>query len=135
VKRGHVGAIQLLGGGTTPQIRVEAIAISPTKAALGSIVGLAFELVSEGKKPQDLVVDYVVHYPGAKGNMRLKVWKLLRITLEPNERIRLDGRISLADRSIRKHHPGTYRIDLRIGGTDVPLGSFEAVVPKTQATR
>lgn len=135
VKRGHVGAIQLLGGGTKPKVRVESIAITPAKAALGSVVSLAFDLVSEGKKSQQLMVDYVVYHPGAKGKMRSKVWKLRRITLEPNQRVRLEGRVSLVDRTIRKHHPGTYRIDLRIGGMDFPLGSFEAVVPKKRSTK
>ncbi|HRI66514.1 MAG TPA: DNA alkylation repair protein [Polyangium sp.] len=133
VKRGHVGAIQLLGGGTKPKVRIESIAITPNKVTLGSSVAMAFDLVSEAKKSQELVVDYVMHHPGATGKMRSKVFKLRRVKLEPQHRLRLEGRISLVDRTIRKHHPGLYRIDLRIGGTDFALGSFEAVVAKTRS--
>ncbi len=133
VKRGHVGAIQLLGGGTKPKVRIESIAITPNKVTLGSSVAMAFDLVSEGKKSQELVVDYVMHHPGATGKMRSKVFKLRRVKLEPQQCLRLEGRISLVDRTIRKHHPGLYRIDLRIGGTDFALGSFEAVVAKTRS--
>lgn len=135
VKRGHLGAIQLLGGGVKPKVRVESVDISPAKATLGSSVTVAFDLVSEAAKSQDLMVDYVVHHPGASGKMRSKVWKLRRITLEPKQRIRLQAKVSLVDRTIRKHHPGMYRVDLRVSGTDLPLGTFEAEVAKAPKTR
>lgn len=135
VKRGDKGAIALLGGGTTPKVRIESVQVIPEKPVLGSGVSLAFDLVSESTKSQDLMVDYVMHHPGASGKTRSKVWKLRRVTLEPKQRIRLEAKISLVDRTIRKHHPGTYRIDLRIGGLDLPLGSFEAVVEKPTKTR
>jgi len=128
VKRGHLGAIQLLGGGTRPKVRIENIKIEPSRATLGSVVSCGFDLVSESAKSQELVVDYVVYLPGASGKMRSKVWKLRRIELAAKQRIRLDAKVSLVDRTIRKHYPGTYRIDLRVGGTDMPLGVFEAVV-------
>jgi dsRNA-specific ribonuclease len=89
---------------------------------------LSFEIVSESAKVQDLVVDYVMHHPGATGKMRSKVWKLRRIKLEAKQRMPLEAKISLVDRTIRKHHPGQYRIDLRIGGTDIALGAFDVVV-------
>ena len=128
VKRGHLGAIQLLGGGTRPKVRIEAIKIEPERAILGSVVSCVFDLVSESAKSQELVVDYVVYLPGATGKPRSKVWKLRRIELGPKQRIRLEAKVSLVDRTIRKHYPGAYRIDLRVGGTDLPLGVFEAIV-------
>jgi len=135
VKRGHQGAIQLLGGGTKPKVRIESVEISPARAAIGSSVSLSFDIVSESAKVQDLVVDYVMHHPGATGKMRSKVWKLRRIKLDAKQRMRLEAKISLVDRSIRKHHPGQYRIDLRIGGTDIALGAFDVVVAKVVKAR
>lgn len=127
VKRGHIGAIQLLGGGTRPKVRVESVTITPARAKVGSVATCTFDLVSESTKPQSLVVDYVVHYPGASGKLRSKVWKLRRVELGAKQAVRLEAKVSLVDRTIRKHYPGTYRIELRVGGTDLPLGVFEVV--------
>ncbi len=135
VKRGHIGAIGLLGGGTKPKVRIEKVEIAPEKPTLGSVVLFAFDLVSESTKSQDLMVDYVMHHPGASGKTRSKVFKLRRVTIEPKQRVRLQAKISLVDRTIRKHHPGVYRIDLRIGGLDWQLGSFEVVVEKPSKSR
>lgn len=138
VKSGHRGAIELLGGGTKPKVRIESIQITPTKAAIGSSVSFSFDLVSESSKSQDLMVDYVMHHPGATGKMRSKVWKLRRVKLEAKQILPLQAKISLVDRTIRKHHPGQYRIDLRIGGTDMALGSFDVVlanVPKGRSAK
>ncbi len=128
VKHGHRGAITLLGGGTKPKVRIENIVIDPAKAELGSVVSFAFDLVSESSKSQDLVVDYIVFHPGSSGKERSKVWKLRRIVLPARGTERLSAKVSLVDRTIRKHYAGAYRVDLRIGGTDMPLGSFEVVV-------
>lgn len=135
VKRGHRGAIQLLGGGTKPKVRIESIQITPTKAPIGSSVSFAFDIISESTKAQDLVIDYVMHHPGATGKMRSKVWKLRRVNLEAKQTMRLEAKISLVDRTIRKHHPGQYRIDLRIGGTDIELGAFDVVLAKAPKGR
>lgn len=138
VKRGHRGAIQLLGGGTKPKVRLESIQITPEKAAIGSSISFSFDLVSESTKNQDLVVDYVMHHPGATGKMRSKVWKLRRVNLDAKQTLRMSAKISLVDRTIRKHYPGQYRIDLRIGGTDIALGSFDVVlanVPKARSSK
>lgn len=132
VKRGHRGAIQLLGGGTRPKVRVESVEVHPARARLGSVVSCAFDIVSESTKSQTLVVDYVVHYPGASGKLRSKVWKLRRVELGAKQSVRLEAKVSLVDRTIRKHYPGTYRIDLRVGGTDLPLGSFDVTAATTK---
>lgn len=127
VKRGHVGAIRFLGGGTKPKVRLESVVISPAQAPIGASVSCVFDVVSEAQKPQTLMIDYVVHYPGASGKLRPKVFKLRRIELGAKESVRLEAKVSLVDRTIRKHFPGTHRMDLRVGGTDFPLGSFEVV--------
>jgi hypothetical protein len=106
---------------------VESVKIDPPCATLGSVVTCAFDIVSESAKSQDLVVDYVVYLPGVTGKVRSKVWKLRRIELGAKQRIRLEAKVSLVDRTIRKHYAGAYRIDLRVGGTDLPLGTFDAV--------
>lgn len=135
VKRGFPGAITLLGGAARPKVRIEGVNIEPARAQLGSVVRFAFDVVSEATKKQILLVDYIVHHPGASGKTRSKVWKLRRIELEAKGRARLEAKVSLVDRTIRKHYPGTYRIDVRIGATDLPLGSFDVAAPAVSKPR
>jgi hypothetical protein len=67
------------------------------------------------------------------------VWKLRRVELGAKQSVGLEAKVSLVDRTIRKHYPGTYRMDLRVGGTDLPLGAFDvaatSATPKQRATK
>lgn len=124
-KRGHRGALALLGAGEGAHVRLEACAVTPKRARLGGEVAFSADLVSESKAPQRLHVDYVVHYPGANGKARPKVFKLRKLELSPGDRKTLEGRIALVDLTTRKHHPGEHRIDLRVNGVDFFVGAFD----------
>ena len=125
VKRGHSGALSVMGAGERPRIRLESASVTPAKAGLGDEVLFGVELVSEVKKPQKLMVDYVVSYPGANGKLRPKVFKLKKLVVEGQKSARLEGRVSLVDLTTRKHHPGEHRIQLRVNGVDFEVGTFE----------
>ncbi len=127
VKGGHPGALALLGAGDPPEVRIERANVTPAKASLGGSVRFGCEIVSRGAAPQRLVVDAVVHYPGASGKIRPKVFKLRAIDLPSKGRERVEGGVSLVDRTTRRHYPGVHRIELRINGVDMELGAFEVV--------
>ncbi|MFZ2220318.1 MAG: hypothetical protein WAV85_16790 [Rhodoferax sp.] len=47
------------------------------------------------------------------------------VDLAAGETLHLSKRLSLADRSTRKHYPGTHRVELLLNGAAHPLGAFE----------
>jgi 3-methyladenine DNA glycosylase AlkC len=115
VKRGHPGALALLGAGAG------AARVSGTVTHLGLDVEIAVEVVSEAD--QRLVVDYVVHFAGARGP-RPKVFKLATLDLAEGEARTLRATVSLRPMTTRRVHPGEHRVDVRVNGRDTEIGRF-----------
>ena len=125
IKRGHPGALTLLGVGARPRITLDRVEVAPRPARRGGRVAIAFELSSTARKQQDLLIDYVVHYVKKSGGRRPKVFKLRRVQLAPGGSLRLSATLSLRDMTTRKHYPGQHAVDLLINGTVFELCAFE----------
>ncbi len=125
VKQGDPAALEVLGVGAPPRVRVEAIRIAPRRARIGEEVRFSLRLVSTAREAQRLEVDHAVHFVKASGAARPKVFKLRRLELGAAEQVELSGRISLVQMSTRTHHPGRHRLELRVNGRVHALGSFE----------
>ncbi len=124
VKKGHGGALALLGVGARPDIRISDVCFTPRRVSIGDKLRFCFTLASTGKRPQDLLVDYAVHFVKANGGTRPKVFKLRRIDLPPAAEVELAGAVSFTDMTTRRHYPGRHRIDLLINGMTYPLTEF-----------
>jgi 3-methyladenine DNA glycosylase AlkC len=124
VKRGETGALTVLGFSAQPKVEIRQVAISPHRVCIGESVQLAFDLMSCSAKPQQLMVDFQIHYVKANGATRAKVFKLRSLDLAPWQTLRLNKQISCREMSTRRHYPGMHRIDLLINGQLFPLGTF-----------
>jgi 3-methyladenine DNA glycosylase AlkC len=124
VKAGHPGALDLVGAGSAPKVRIDHIRISPSKVRRDGRVVCTFAVTSTARRSQDLLIDYAVHYMKANGQSRPKVFKLKRITLERDATISLTIGVTLADLTTRKHYPGRHDIDVLINGRRTALGRF-----------
>jgi 3-methyladenine DNA glycosylase AlkC len=113
-KQGHPGALELLGFGP-PQLKVISYE-APDSAVIGGSVELQLELESTASKPQELVIDYALHFPGAKGKTNRKVFKWRTATLEPDTPLTCRKKHSFAQVSTRRTLPGTYRFEVFING-------------------
>jgi 3-methyladenine DNA glycosylase AlkC len=123
-KRGHPGALQVIGVGGKPRVRIHRARISPTRAELGSTVRFSFEIENVGRTRQELLIDYAVHFVKANGQTRAKVFKLRRLILAPAQRVEFGDSISFKPMTTRQHYPGRHRIDLLINGVVHPLAEF-----------
>lgn len=124
VKKGHAGALELLGVGAKPDIRISHVSVSPRRVAVGDKLRFSFTIASTGQRPQDLLIDYAVHFVKANGGSRPKVFKLRQIDLPPAARMELAASVSFADMTTRRHYPGPHRIELLINGVTHPLAEF-----------
>jgi 3-methyladenine DNA glycosylase AlkC len=115
VKQGHPEALRLLGA-EAPQVELLALELSPATVAIGGSVTIAVALRSTAAGPQQVVVDYALHLPGARGAARSKVFKLRSQTLAPGETLRLTKRQSFAPVSVRRIYPGAHRIAVQVNG-------------------
>jgi hypothetical protein len=125
VKRGDPSALAVLGYGSGPQIRVEKLALPSNPICLGDTLRFSLDLVSTVVEPQELIIDYQVHFVKANGRTGPKVFKLRQLVLPGAGSVRLDGRVSLAPMTTRQHYPGRHRIDLLVNGVEMPLAEFE----------
>ena len=123
VKKGHPGALKVLGAGAAPRIAVRNLRM-PKAIRRGEVLRFSFDLVSRAAKAQDLLVDFAVRFAKADGRTAPKVFKLDRLTLSPGGKASLRGRVSFRPMTTRKLYPGKHALELRVNGVVVPLASF-----------
>jgi len=124
VKRGERGALDLLGYGRAPAVRVDNLRITPARAMIGDNVDLAFEVANTARRRQSLLIDFRVHFVKAGGGTSPKVFKLTTVELAPGESVPLRKKISLRQMTTRKHYPGEHRVDVLVNGVAFPAGEF-----------
>lgn len=137
VKKGHPGALAVLGFTTDPHVRVEHFAVAPDTIHLGDSIELSATITSTavssntgsgrdlGPPAQRLVVDFVVHHLGARGTTKPKVFKWTTIELAPGATATVVKRRRIATASTRRYHAGLHRVELQVGGTIVASSSFD----------
>lgn len=125
VKKGHRGALSVMGVGAPPRVKIGGAVFSPRSIRIGGQVRFSFVLKSMGTRAQSLAVDYAVHFVKANGECRPKVFKLKRLALGPGESVALGGKISFAHMTTRKPYAGSHQIDVMVNGIPHPLGKFE----------
>lgn len=126
VKAGDPEAMSLLGVATDARIRLTDLRVEPDSVAIGDEITLAFVLQLEEAAAVEAIVDYRVHYAGANGARRPRVFKLARRTLEPGTPEELTRRHAFKPVSIRRIYPGRHTIDVWVNGR--VLGSADVDV-------
>lgn len=124
VKKGHPGALALLGFTTDPQIADVQFACSPHEISLGDQIELSAELTSTSQQDQLLVIDFVIHHVKASGETSPKVFKWTTERLAPDQTVRLSKRRRIQTASTRRYHAGEHRIDLQVAGRLVATTHF-----------
>lgn len=127
IKRGDPQALRLLGYGQAPKVELASVRFEPKRVRIGDRVTVTFELRSTAKKPQDLLVDLIVHFVKASGRSSPKVFKLERLNLEPGRTAKLSTRISLAVHTTRKPCPGRHAVEVLVNGERLPAGQFTVI--------
>ena len=125
VKRGHRGALAVLGAGTRPNVQVSRIRLAK-QVRIGGELSFAFSITSKSSRAQDLVVDYAVYFVKSRGDVRPKVFKLKRVVLEARETIELSGKVSFSQMTTRKHYPGKHRVQVLVNGVASSDADFTA---------
>lgn len=115
VKRGDAGALALLGF-PPAQVRVSPIQLSASVVPAGGAVRFSAEVVNAGEAPANLVIDYVLAFPDARGRERSKVFKIAQRALKSGEATRVETGHSFKPITTRKYYPGVYALALQVNG-------------------
>ena len=114
IKAGHPGALELMGFAPPELVVVRFTA--PSTSEVGASVELELELRSTCERDQKLVIDYALHFPGAKGRTNRKVFKWRTATLPGRKALETRKRHSFKTVSTRRTLPGRHRFELLVNG-------------------
>lgn len=119
VKRGDDRALRLVGATVDGDIELRGLSAAPARIAAGDAVTFTFTLAvpANGTRSIDTVIDYRVHYIGARGEANApRVFKLTRRRLAAGDVVTFRRRHRFENVSIRRIHPGTHTIDVQVNG-------------------
>jgi len=127
VKQGHSATLKAFGL-NPPEIQVDGPLITTEKVEYGSALGFRVDLTATSEAPQDLVLDYLVHFKKANGSLAPKVFKWTKLTLDPGETLSLSRDHAIRPITTRVYYGGTQAVSLRINGRDFGFSEFELVM-------
>jgi len=104
------------------------ICIETQKVTFGKDLIFSVELESESNKPQQLIVDYVVHFLKANNKRSGKVFKWKAFTLGVGETVSFKKCHSIRPITTRRYYDGTQALSLRINGKDFGLAEFDLIM-------
>jgi hypothetical protein len=101
VKKGHPGALKLLGVGASAKVRVRTRHFSVRTVIIGENLEFSFEVVSLAQRNQSLLVDYAVHFVKANGSTSRKVFKFKTPRSYARRRVTLSSSVSFREMTTR----------------------------------
>ena len=116
IKAGHQPALRLFNFTGRPAVKLSAFRLTPARLKLGQTLEFSFTLTSTSRRPQQLAVDYRLHYVKASGGTAPKVFKLREVRLEPGQTVRLARRQMIRDFTTRRHYPGRHHLEIQVNG-------------------
>ena len=125
VKAGQPDALALLGFDPGARVDVEGLVLKPKRLRVGDDLRFEFRLRSRAKKPEPLVVDYVVHHVKKGGHTTPKVFKLKQLTLAAGGEQTVQKVHKLRTISTRVYHPGKHSVEIQVNGKARARADFE----------
>lgn len=135
IKAGNLDALALFAFDSKVKVRVYDLRLSPKRLNLGDTLEIAFTVVSEAARNQQLVIDYAIHYRKANGGTSKKVFKLKEIELGPRASINIIKRQRIVDFSTRKHYPGEHQVEVMINGPPRAASTFQLITASRASSR
>ena len=116
IKKGDPRALELIGYAAGGAFSVSNLTVEPAAVALGDSIILSFTVESHSDRPQNLMIDYVMHFMKANGQLRPKVFKLARRQIGPGATIDISRKHSFRAISTRVYYPGSHAVEIQING-------------------
>ncbi len=117
IKAGHPGALSAIGI-QPPEVKLVSLDVSTPTVTMGGKLEFTVELQSTAESAQDLLIDYLLHFKKANGNLSPKVFKWTRTKISAAAAVKLNKSHSIKPITTRVYYVGEQRISLRINGQD-----------------
>lgn len=128
VKRGHPGALELLGFAPAT-VEIDGPLLDRTSVPFGGSIRFTATIRNTGTEAARLAIDYVVHHHKANGSQSAKTFKLTTRTLSPGETMTVSREHSFRPITTRRYHPGPHAIALQVNGVASDTAKLELEAP------
>lgn len=125
IKQGHPQALKLLGFVGNKNIKVELVSLTPRKVVLGGALQVRVQLKNTAKRPQAVMLDYVIFHKKAAGHATPKVFKGRVKTLAPGETWVVDLKHPMRPITTRKYFAGLHEFAWQVNGVQGPRQKFQ----------
>ncbi len=125
VKKGHPGALDLLGFSSEPAVVIRKARVVPPSVRIGGAVHLSFEVAAIGEAPQPLMIDFAIEFQNVSGTGSRKVFKGKVVELAGGDHVALRRKISLQPLSTRAILPGPHFAEVQVNGSVLERLGFE----------
>ncbi len=97
-------------------VNIGSLQLNKNKIRSGESLLFSFEIISNSKKSQKLVIDYLIHFKKANGSLKSKVYKLKTIELKPNETLFIQKSHSLRPITTMVYYSGDHEVSIQVNG-------------------
>ncbi len=123
-KDGNKESLELLGYGE-PEVSINKFKLQSKKIKLGQSIDFQFEIASDSKKDQNLMIDHVIHFMKANGKTSAKVFKLTTKKIKASETLVVQKKHPLKPVTTRKYYSGEHAIAIQVNGKILAKENFE----------
>lgn len=127
IKQGHPDALAAFGF-TPPKLDVTTLEIPTTDVQFGTFMEFTTVLHSTASKPQNLMVDYVVHHRKANGTTSPKVFKWKTVKLEAGQTVTFSKKHPMKPITTRKYYEGVHSLTLQVNGRVLGNAAFNLIM-------
>jgi 3-methyladenine DNA glycosylase AlkC len=117
LKTANKRALLLFGYADPANLGVSEFALASKSVKIGETAQFSFLLSVNGKRELKVRLEYAVHFVKARGQLSKKVFKISERNCSPGSH-KITRKHSFADRSTRKHYPGTHQITIIVNGEE-----------------
>jgi 3-methyladenine DNA glycosylase AlkC len=117
IKQGHKEALALIGVLDPSKLVLSELRLKKKSIALGQCLEFEFVLASNSKRPQKVVIDYILHFVKANGQTTPKVFKLKTFTIASSPARTFMKRHNIVQVTTRKYYEGIQKLSIQVNGT------------------
>ncbi|WP_299999742.1 DNA alkylation repair protein [uncultured Cedecea sp.] len=116
IKAGHPGALSLIGVQFGAKVELTEFTVKKRKIRLNESLEFTTQLRSLSDQPQNIVLDYILHFMKANNTTSPKVFKLRTFSLPPDSVIRIDKKHTIKKITTRQYYEGIQYIEIQVNG-------------------
>lgn len=128
LKKGSREILELLGFAEADRVKVDGFSLGAASVPIGEDVAFSFEIGAE--KGAKVRLEYGIDYVKANGRRNRKIFQISELTFRDDGKKSYTKTHSFADKSTRKHYPGTHSVTLIVNGAERGTLDLEVLAAK-----